>query len=190
MDCLHLPAGATAHHIDQGRQMLGVDAGLIAITDPALVDDLLTAHTAVLDGGTTLGPTGFACTPDGLVCYTRGDGAHPFTVWTHHDTTHAIQIDFDNHDDTRDRWAPAGLIPAPTGRLLVGDPSLLTHYVDDPFSPPFQAYGVWTVLTLPAPGWAAIHILKPNGAITGSNLAVLAHWRQTRLDLGVAQFAE
>lgn len=176
-DCFTQPAGTwVVSPEDEDTQVVGTDSAMLAVADPLHVEKLLSAVESFVDGRDVLPATGALGTDAGFLIDTGGDGAMDFGAYVVEGHAHAIHVDFGEEHSEYDRWLPGGIFQLRSGALLLGDPSNLDQHVADPFSAPFQSYGVWAMFSLPGPGWIALHILKQEGRAEGRSVALRVDW--------------
>lgn len=78
------------------------------------------------------------------------------------------------HPDEDEVWQQLGRFPCPSGRLVIGDPSHLRDYTDEPLTPPVSAFGIWAELALPGPASIAVSLRTSTrrGHVTAVSLGV------------------
>ncbi len=126
MDCFDLPDDVVLQQAHREGQPLAVDSASIAFVDPANVVGFLAAYKDLLDSSDWLGPAGFACVGRGFVCDAGSDGLFPFSAQVRDQAVHSIEVCIDDWNGEQDRWVPAGVLPSPSGTLLLVTPGSST----------------------------------------------------------------
>jgi hypothetical protein len=155
---------------DDGLDGIGVDSGMLAVVDAAVVDRFLAEMAPRYYGsGPPIGPDGVA-TPDGILIDAGGDDVFAYQAEMCDLHAHTFWVELDEAP-TQARWQAVGKFTAPSGVLLVGDPEMLEQYVPHSTTGPVSGHGPWTVLAVPT-GSVDVHMLRDLDSASPQNRAL------------------